>query len=99
LDAALTEHAGWTKALGAPPKQPRAVTAWRQAARTVIAYRDRYGIMDTSPFGAPAEDDAQKIDVARARTALDRARTLADTGRTEREQPRRTTTRPLGPRL
>ncbi|MCK3769946.1 relaxase domain-containing protein [Microbacterium aerolatum] len=99
LDAALTEHAGWTKALGAPPKQARALAAWRQAARTVIAYRDRYGIADAPPLGPPAEDDAQKIDAARARAALDRARTLADTGRTEREQPRRTATRPLGPRL
>ena len=99
LDAALTDHDGWAKTLGAPPKQPRVAAAWRQAARTVIAYRDRYGITDTSPFGAPAEDDAQKIDAARARAALDRARTLANTGRTQPERPRRATTRPLGPRL
>ncbi len=99
LDAALTEHDGWTKTLGAPPKQPRTAAAWRQAARTVTAYRDRYGITDASPLGAPAEDDAQKIDAARARAALDRALALAGTGRTEREQPRRTATRPLGPRL
>ncbi|MCK3770826.1 hypothetical protein MZK47_14185 [Microbacterium aerolatum] len=99
LDAALAEHHRWADALGAPPKQPRAVAAWRQAAHTVTAYRDRYGITDASPLGAPTEDDAQKIDAARARAALDRARTLADTGRTQPERPRRATTRPLGPRL
>ncbi len=97
LDAALTDHEGWAKALGAPPKQPRTAAAWRQAVRTVTAYRDRYGITDTSPLGAPAENDAQKIDAARARAALDRARTLADTDRTE--QPRRVPTQRLEPRL
>ncbi|KAB1663364.1 hypothetical protein [Pseudoclavibacter sp. CFCC 13611] len=63
--------------LGIPPKETRAAAAWLQAARTVAAYRDRYDIIDTTPLGAPAENDAQNIDAARARAVLDRARTLA----------------------
>jgi conjugative relaxase-like TrwC/TraI family protein len=76
-DTAITEGQNWTTALGAQPTQARHATAWRQAARTVAAYRDRYDITDTSPLGAPAESDAQKIDATRARAALDRARSLA----------------------
>ena len=77
LDAALTENQGWTKALGTPPKDAKTAATWRRLARTVAAYRDRYGITDIIPLGAPGEDDAQKIDAARARAALDRARDLA----------------------
>ena len=77
LDTALTENQGWTKALGTPPKDVKTAATWRRLARTVAAYRDRYGITDATPLGVPAEDDAQKIDAARARAALDRARDLA----------------------
>ncbi|MEE1622440.1 MobF family relaxase [Zafaria sp. J156] len=76
LDAALTEQQGWTKALGIPPKDAKTAATWRRLARTVAAYRDRYGIADPAPLGAPAENDAQKIEAARARAALDRARDL-----------------------
>ena len=78
LDTALTEKQTWTKALGAPPKDAKTAATWRRLARTVAAYRDRYGITDPTPLGtSAAEDDAQKIDVARAKAALDRARSLA----------------------
>ncbi|MGC0142660.1 MobF family relaxase [Pseudactinotalea sp. Z1732] len=77
LDAALIEGKGWAKALGAPPKDAKTAATWRGLARTVAAYRDRYGITDPTPLGAPAENDAQKIDAARASAALDRARDLA----------------------
>ncbi|WP_417556577.1 MobF family relaxase [Microbacterium sp.] len=77
LDAALTEQDGWTKTLGTPPKDAKTMATWRRLARTVAAYRDRYGITDPTPLGAAADDDAQKIDAARARAALDRARGLA----------------------
>lgn len=77
LHTALTEGEGWTKALGAPPKEAKTAAAWLRLGRTVAAYRDRYGITDPTPLGAPAEDDAQKIDATRARAALDRARDLA----------------------
>lgn len=32
----------------------------RHLARTLTAYRDRYGITETTPLGAPAENDAQR---------------------------------------
>jgi hypothetical protein len=64
-------------ALGTPPKDERAAATWRRHARTVAAYRDRYGITATTPLGAPADNDVQKIDAARARIALDRAGALS----------------------
>lgn len=78
LDTALTEKQTWTKALGTPPKDAKTAATWRRLACTVAAYRDRYDITDPNPLGTPAaEDDAQKIDAARAKAALDRARNLA----------------------
>lgn len=77
LDAALTEKQEWTKALGTQPKDAKTAASWRRLGRTVAAYRDRYGITDPTALGAPAENDAQKVDAARARAALDRARYLA----------------------
>ena len=49
---------------------------WRKSARIVAAYRDRYRITDDAPLGAPPESAAQKIDAARARSALDKVRQL-----------------------
>jgi hypothetical protein len=86
LDTALAEGEGWTKALGTPPKDAKTAAAWQRLARTIAAYRDRYGITDATPLGAPAEDDAQKVNAARARAALDRARDLA---RRAGEEPQR----------
>lgn len=73
LDGALTGRAPWTRALGTPPSDTRRAAAWRKAARVVAAYRDRYRITDDTPFGAPPASEAQKIEAARARAALDRA--------------------------
>lgn len=77
LDTALTEKQTWTRELGAPPRDAKTAASWRRLARTVAAYRDCYDITDHTPLGAPAEDDAQKIDAARAEAALDRVRSLA----------------------
>ncbi|MGA5584513.1 MobF family relaxase [Streptomyces thermodiastaticus] len=74
LDTALTEKHEWITKLGTPPKVARAAQAWRHAARTIAAYRDRYGITGPAPLGAPAEAETQMIDAARARAALGRAR-------------------------
>lgn len=73
LDSALTDKATWTEALGAPPRDARRAAAWRKAARVVAAYRDRYRVTDDTPLGVPPTSEAQKIDVARARSAIDRA--------------------------
>ena len=89
LDQALNDGESWTTALGTPPKDGRAASTWRRHARTVAAYRDRYGITATTALGAPAESTAQKIDAARARTALDRARDLSHDRETAPERPAR----------
>lgn len=74
LDTALAEKREWVTKLGAPPRQARVAQAWRSAVRTIAAYRDRYGITDTVPLGSLTGAEAQKIDAARAKAALDRAR-------------------------
>ncbi|MGB4780033.1 MobF family relaxase [Microbacterium sp.] len=70
LDQALSDGETWTAALGTPPKDERAAATWRQHARTVAAYRDRYGygygITALTAFGVPSESTAQKVDAARA---------------------------------
>lgn len=86
LEAALTENAPWTKALGAQPDDRRRAAAWRKAARIVAAYRDRYRVTDDAPLGAPPESAAQKIDAARARSTLTQATEVAGT-RTGRSMP------------
>ncbi|GAB3709754.1 AAA family ATPase [Mariniluteicoccus flavus] len=77
LDAALTESAPWTTALGAPPADRRQAATWRKSARVIAAYRDRYRITNDAPLGAPPESAAQKIDAARARAALRQATDIA----------------------
>ncbi len=99
LDAAVSEGQEWIVGLGSQPKQARAALAWRQAARVVAAYRDRYGISDASTFGAPTESDAQKIDATRSRAALDQARRLADAEPADQEPVYRTGPERVGPTL
>lgn len=95
LDAALIDGQEWIAALGAEPKQTRAAQTWRQAARTVAAYRDRYGITGQTPLGAPAENDAQKIVRARAAVAL-RATTPDERAPGGEHRPVKQATRGLG---
>ncbi|WP_341942564.1 MobF family relaxase [Microbacterium sp. LWH10-1.2] len=99
LDTALTEKHGWITRLGVQPKQARAAQAWRNAARTIAAYRDRYGITGPAPLGAPAEVETQKLDAARARAALDRALNLAHPEQPEQERARRTGPQRVRPSL
>ena len=96
LDTALTEKHEWITKLGVQPKQARAAQAWRNAARTIAAYRDRYGITGPAPLGAPAETETQKLDAARARAALDRTRSLEGEPNSARQSP---TAMPVGPSL
>ena len=85
LDDALAESAPWTTALGAPPADRRRAADWRKSARVIAAYRDRYRITDDAPLGAPPESAAQKIDAARARSALDKVRQLVADGSRQTE--------------
>lgn len=86
LDGALTVSAPWTNALGAPHAERRRAATWRKAARVVAAYRDRYRLTDDTPFGTAPESAAQRIDAARARSALTQATEVAGT-RTGRSMP------------
>ena len=51
LHQALTEGQPWTRDLGSVPADARVRSQWLEQARTVAAYRDRYGIID--PPGGP----------------------------------------------
>ncbi|WP_223627709.1 MobF family relaxase [Microbacterium sp. EST19A] len=99
LNTALTNKHEWITKLGTQPKQPRAAQAWRYGARTIAAYRDRYGITGSSPLGAPAETEAQKTDATRARAALHRAQNLAQAHQPEQQRTRRTEVQRVGPSL
>ena len=93
-DSALNEEATWTKALGTPPRERAKRRAWRKYARTVAAYRDRYGITDDTALGPTPVATAQKIDTTRAKAALDAARSVtADPEEPPRRPPGRA---PLG---
>ncbi len=81
LDGALADNERWTAQLGAKPDEPKKQASWLRAARTVVAYRDRYQITDDHDAlgAAPADQNVkQKIDAARAQTALAHARRIAD---------------------
>lgn len=103
LDTALTEQEGWVARLGQMPTDMKQARVWRRQARVVAAYRDRYKINKinhhAAPLGAKPDNTAQKIDAARARTALDRARSLASAEPRAHESARRTTPERLGPTL
>ncbi|KIK82443.1 hypothetical protein OC70_10970, partial [Micrococcus luteus] len=93
LDTALHTHEPWVTALGPIPAIGRERQQWRRRALVVAAYRDRYQITDPTPLGAQPEGTAQKIDRARAETAL---RTLTrPTLQDERRRPASQATRHL----
>jgi conjugative relaxase-like TrwC/TraI family protein len=77
LDEALLAGARWTLALGPVPRRQE-TTSWREQARTVAAYRDRYAIVGTNALGAAPQTETQRRDAARARIALQAARRLAE---------------------
>lgn len=93
LDTALHTQEPWVTALGPMPAGGRERQQWRRRALVVAAYRDRYQITDPAPLGTQAEGTVQKIDRARAETAL---RTLTrPTIEDERRRPTTQATRQL----
>lgn len=70
LDTAINDGKAWVKALGPIPKDARSAAAWRQQVRAVAAYRDRYRITTNTAFGPTPESTVQRIDRARAESAL-----------------------------
>ena len=80
-DALVAEAVGaseaWAAELGPEPADPQLAAIWRREARTVAAYRDTYGITETSAVGVIGDDVRQRTDAARARAAILRAQQLA----------------------
>jgi hypothetical protein len=70
----------WIRSLGSPPARSSGRVAWERSARTVAAYRERYGISSSQPLRAPPATDIQAIDAGRSRSAMDAARALAQQG-------------------
>ena len=99
LDTALTEQTPWVSRLGQMPTDTKRAQTWRRHARIVAAYRDRYKITDGHPIGTTPDSTAQKIDAARARTALEKARSLNESGGDDRTPRRSVEMRGVGPRL
>ncbi|WP_460681936.1 hypothetical protein [Nesterenkonia populi] len=76
----------WVKQLGDPPKDERGQRQWHRVTRTVAAYRDRYQTTSSHPLGVEPETTAQKLDHARARTALHQAQRLTSPAQEHRRQ-------------
>lgn len=85
LDTAIDQNERWTEHLGEPPTDERAQLRWQHSARTIAAYRARYGVDHDTPLGVQPESAAQKIDHAHAATAL---RRLTPHTTPERDNPR-----------
>ncbi|NUP74401.1 MAG: relaxase domain-containing protein [Sinomonas sp.] len=88
LDTALQDNEPWTRSLGSVPKDAHGQRWWRQRARVVAAYRDRYAIADTKPLGTPPDSTAQKIDRSRAEVALRALTNQHDHGQERRQTQR-----------
>ena len=74
---AVGASAAWVVELGTEPADPQLAALWRREARTVAAYRDTYGITETSTLGLIGDDTRQRADAVRARDAILRAQQLA----------------------
>jgi conjugative relaxase-like TrwC/TraI family protein len=60
----------WIRRLGPIPDEPAERDPWLEAASTVAAYRERYGVTSDLPVGGGAASDAQKVDRLRALRAV-----------------------------
>lgn len=76
-EAAVADQTAWPRVLGGPPRDSRRRDLWIRHARTIAAYRDRYQIASDTPLGPAPDTTAQRIDAARAHTALLRAQRLS----------------------
>lgn len=72
-DEAIRGNAPWTRTLGPRPADRASRASWDQAAITVAAYRERYGIEGRSLLGPKPATDSQCLDRARALASLRRA--------------------------
>jgi len=64
------DKSSWVRHLGPAPLDRRERQKWQQSVTPVAAYRDRYRITSASALGAGPVTDAQKLDRARAASAV-----------------------------
>ncbi|MFV0307090.1 MAG: MobF family relaxase [Desertimonas sp.] len=76
-ETAVADDESWTRPLGDPPRDSRRRQAWVRHMQTIAAYRDRYQIATDTPLGPTPDTTAQRVDAARARSALVEAQHLA----------------------
>lgn len=69
-DTAASAHEPWVRALGPVPTDPRLRGAWKNALRTVAAFRDRHQIDGADPVGPTTDSHLQRLDRQRALTAI-----------------------------
>ena len=74
-EAALRDNDQWVRALGPRPGDRALRAQWDNAADTVAAYRDRYGIEDKRLLGRRPQAVDQRLDFARALAAIRRMET------------------------
>jgi len=63
---ATSSEARWIRRLGRIPDEPAERDRWLEAASTVAAYRDRYGVTSDLPVGSRSPNGAQENDRRRA---------------------------------
>ncbi|KFI81042.1 TrwC relaxase [Bifidobacterium psychraerophilum] len=80
LDTAIDDDAHWVKTLGPIPEGVRSAAAWRQRARVIAAYRDRYQVTVDAALGTTPESATQKIDRARVEVVKTAYDSLMDLG-------------------
>ena len=76
-EKAVEDKAPWLKRLGMAPTTEAARRRWLHEVRAVAAYRDRYSVDGRRALGDP-QNEAQKLDAARAEHAIRRARAIAE---------------------
>jgi conjugative relaxase-like TrwC/TraI family protein len=66
LDRAREASASWLRELGPVPVDAAGPSRWERGARTIAAYRDRYGVTDAArALGAEVVSDRQQADARR----------------------------------
>lgn len=79
-EGAVAAHEPWLTRLGEPPMDLVMRLQWFAEVKTVVAYRDRYGIGSTRALDGEPATDAQRLDCSRARQALRQIEVLAQSG-------------------
>ncbi|MDR1428532.1 MAG: hypothetical protein LBJ08_12395, partial [Bifidobacteriaceae bacterium] len=70
LHRAIRNNEPWLHDLGPTPTVKPDRQRWYQAATTVAAYRDRWGITGPRAIPTRARGNPERLDVPRARTAI-----------------------------